>query len=61
MIAAGADGLIVEVHPEPECATSDGEQSLNLDEFETMMALVRPLAEVVGRTIPAGTATAAVA
>ncbi len=60
-IAAGADGLIVEVHPEPECATSDGEQSLNLDEFETMMALVRPLAEVVGRTIPAGTATAAVA
>jgi 3-deoxy-7-phosphoheptulonate synthase len=50
-IAAGADGLIVEVHPEPERATSDGEQSLNLAEFEAMMNAVRPVAQAVGRTL----------
>jgi 3-deoxy-7-phosphoheptulonate synthase len=58
-IAAGADGLIVEVHPEPEQATSDGEQSLNLPEFEAMMAAVRPVAEAVGRTLSKGAAVAA--
>jgi 3-deoxy-7-phosphoheptulonate synthase len=51
--------LIVEVHPEPERATSDGEQSLNLPEFEAMMAAVRPVAEAVGRTLSAGVAVAA--
>jgi 3-deoxy-7-phosphoheptulonate synthase len=50
-VAAGAVGLIVEVHPEPEQATSDGEQSLNLPEFEAMMAAIRPVAEAVGRTV----------
>ena len=50
-VAAGADGLIVEVHPEPECATSDGEQSLDLAEFEAMMLAVRPVAEAVGRSV----------
>jgi 3-deoxy-7-phosphoheptulonate synthase len=58
-IAAGADGLIVEVHPEPERATSDGEQSLNLPEFEAMMNAVRPVAQAVGRTLSAGVAVAA--
>ena len=36
-LAAGADGLIVEVHPHPECALSDGAQSLNLQDFASMM------------------------
>ena len=36
-VAAGADGMIVEVHPQPEKAWSDGEQSLSFDEFDEMM------------------------
>ena len=50
-IAAGADGLLVEVHPDPETATSDGEQSLDLSEFEALMAGLRPFAEAAGRTL----------
>lgn len=53
-IAAGADGLLVEVHPDPECAVSDGEQSLTFDEFEGLMAGLRPFADVVGRTLASG-------
>ena len=41
-VAAGADGLIVEVHPTPEKAWSDGEQSLNFAEFDKMMASLNP-------------------
>ncbi len=41
-IAAGADGLLVEVHPDPENAWSDGEQSLDFDEFAGMMAMLEP-------------------
>ena len=41
-VAAGADGLIVEVHPNPEKAWSDGEQSLNFAEFDAMMASLKP-------------------
>jgi 3-deoxy-7-phosphoheptulonate synthase len=40
-IAAGADGLLVEVHPEPAAARSDGDQSLDLDAFDRLMAGVR--------------------
>ena len=40
-IVAGADGIIVEVHPCPECARSDGPQSLDLSGFEQLMAEVR--------------------
>ena len=58
-VAAGADGLIVEVHPEPERATSDGEQSLSLTEFEAMMAAVHPVAEAVGRSVAVGVPAAA--
>ena len=63
-VAAGADGLIVEVHPDPETATSDGEQSLDFPEFRAMMAGLAPVAEAVGRTLPspteeAGTGTGA--
>jgi len=45
-VAAGADGLIVEVHPHPEEAWSDGEQSLNFSEFGTMMADLAPWCEL---------------
>jgi 3-deoxy-7-phosphoheptulonate synthase len=50
-IAAGADGLIVEVHPDPASALSDGEQSLTFEDFERMMKGVRAFAEVVGRPL----------
>ncbi len=40
-VAAGADGLIVEVHPDPETALSDGYQSLNFQQFEQLMTLCR--------------------
>ena len=41
-VAAGADGMIVEVHPQPEKAWSDGEQSLTFAEFDEMMAMLEP-------------------
>ena len=52
-VAAGADGLIVEVHPDPEQATSDGDQSLDFAEFDAMMAGLRVFASAAGRTLPA--------
>ena len=45
-VAAGADGLIVEVHPHPDEAWSDGEQSLNFAEFDAMMASMKPCIEL---------------
>jgi 3-deoxy-7-phosphoheptulonate synthase len=45
-VAAGADGIIVEVHPNPEKAWSDGEQSLNFPEFDQMMAMLAPYIEL---------------
>ncbi len=45
-VAAGADGLLVEVHPNPEKAWSDGEQSLNFAEFDAMMAALNPWIEL---------------
>jgi len=50
-IAAGADGLIVEVHPDPENALSDGYQSLNFEQFEEMMTLCRRVADALDRQI----------
>ena len=50
-VAAGADGLIVEVHPDPEHALTDGAQSINIPEFEQMMKELKPIAAAVGRTI----------
>jgi 3-deoxy-7-phosphoheptulonate synthase len=50
-VAAGADAIIVEVHPEPERAVSDGAQSLRLEQFERLMDELRPVAEAVGRTV----------
>lgn len=48
-VAAGADGLIVEVHPDPTCAKSDGEQSLEPNAFVQMMLQVQAVARAVGR------------
>ncbi|WP_027365475.1 3-deoxy-7-phosphoheptulonate synthase [Desulfotruncus alcoholivorax] len=50
-LAAGADGLIVEVHPDPQVALCDGPQSLHPVEFDSLMAGLRPLAAAVGRTL----------
>jgi 3-deoxy-7-phosphoheptulonate synthase len=50
-IAAGADGLLIEVHLNPEEALVDGLQSLNVPNFERLMAELRPLAKAVGRSI----------
>jgi 3-deoxy-7-phosphoheptulonate synthase len=50
-VAAGADGLIIEVHPEPESATSDGDQSLGLDEFTSLMRTLRPFVSAAARTL----------
>jgi 3-deoxy-7-phosphoheptulonate synthase len=50
-IAAGADGLIVEVHPDPSKAVSDGKQSLKPEKFAEMSKQVRAIAEVMGRRI----------
>lgn len=50
-IAIGADGLIVEVHNEPEKAMSDGVQSLLPEKFKAMMQVLKPIAESVGRTL----------
>jgi 3-deoxy-7-phosphoheptulonate synthase len=50
-VAAGADGLIIEVHPAPERALSDGPQSLNLDEFKALMDGLKPVARAVHRSL----------
>jgi len=50
-IAVGADGLLVEVHPEPDQALSDGAQSLRPERFDAMMGEVRAVAEAIGRTV----------
>ena len=50
-VAVGADGLMIEVHPCPSCALSDGPQSLTFDQFETLMNDLRPFAGLVGRSM----------
>jgi 3-deoxy-7-phosphoheptulonate synthase len=51
-VAAGADGLIIEVHPRPEEALSDGRQSLDPPAFARLVRETRAIAEAVGRSIP---------
>jgi 3-deoxy-7-phosphoheptulonate synthase len=51
-IAAGADGLIIEVHPRPEEALSDGDQSLDPAVFRSLMQRVGVFAEAAGRSLP---------
>lgn len=50
-IAAGADGLIIEIHPDPEKALSDGMQSLYLDQFKQVIESAEPVANAVGRKL----------
>jgi 3-deoxy-7-phosphoheptulonate synthase len=50
-VAAGADGLMIEVHPNPEVALSDGAQSLKPERFTALMQGLRPVAEAVGRAL----------
>jgi 3-deoxy-7-phosphoheptulonate synthase len=60
-IAAGADGLIVEVHNHPEIAVSDGPQSLYPAQFATMMNEIEQIAPIVGRNLARGVNASAVA
>jgi 3-deoxy-7-phosphoheptulonate synthase len=48
-VAAGADGLMIEVHPDPEQAVSDGFQCLNFPQFRETMDRCRRIAEAVGK------------
>jgi 3-deoxy-7-phosphoheptulonate synthase len=50
-VAAGADGLLVEVHPDPDRAVSDGAQTLKPGQFDEMMQQIRLVAQAVGRTV----------
>ena len=50
-VAAGADGLLIEVHPDPDHALSDGAQSLHPEQFTELMSQLRMIAPAVGRTI----------
>jgi len=50
-VACGADGLLIEVHPHPEDALSDGQQTVDGEQFATLMKELKPIAEAVGRSI----------
>jgi 3-deoxy-7-phosphoheptulonate synthase len=56
-VAAGADGIIVEVHPTPDRALSDGGQSLYPDQFARLVSELRAISTAIGRSVatPAGT------
>jgi 3-deoxy-7-phosphoheptulonate synthase len=58
-VAAGADGLIVEVHPNPAAAFSDGPQSLTLASFDELMGKLRTVAAAVARSLPVPASAAA--
>jgi 3-deoxy-7-phosphoheptulonate synthase len=59
-VAAGADGLLIEVHDNPEKALSDGAQSLYPEQFERLMGELRVIAPVLGRVLPLAPAPATV-
>jgi 3-deoxy-7-phosphoheptulonate synthase len=50
-LASGADGLLIEVHPNPDKALKDGAQSLNFANFEHLMSQLVPIAAAIGRTL----------
>jgi 3-deoxy-7-phosphoheptulonate synthase len=58
-VAAGADGLLIETHPDPARAMSDGPQAVVLSEFPALMERTRRVAEAMGRTIPVAARAAA--
>jgi 3-deoxy-7-phosphoheptulonate synthase len=51
-VAAGADGLLIEVHSDPDRALSDGAQSLYPEQFDSLMGELRVIAPVLGRRVP---------
>jgi 3-deoxy-7-phosphoheptulonate synthase len=51
-VAAGADGLIIEVHPNPDHAIKDGAQSITIEAFEKLMPELQGVARAIGRTVP---------
>jgi 3-deoxy-7-phosphoheptulonate synthase len=51
-VAAGADGVLIEMHPEPDRALSDGAQSLYPDQFTQLVRELRAVAAAIGRSIP---------
>jgi 3-deoxy-7-phosphoheptulonate synthase len=53
-IAAGADGLMIEVHPDPNSALKDGAQSLTFDNFQHLMTSLKPIAQAIGRKLSSG-------
>ena len=57
-VSAGADGLLVEVHPDPKAAASDGQQSLTFEQFESLMAQLDVVVRALGRRIPQATLAA---
>jgi 3-deoxy-7-phosphoheptulonate synthase len=59
-VAAGADGILVEVHPSPDRAMSDGAQSLYPDQFARLVTELRPIAEAIGRSLTPTPGTAPV-
>ena len=50
-LAVGADGVMVEVHPNPEEALCDGPQSLDIPAFEALMEKIKPIAAILGKTL----------
>ena len=50
-VAAGADGLLVEMHPNPCEAWCDADQALNPTEFQSLMGSLKGIAEAIGRTL----------
>ena len=50
-VAAGADGVMIEVHPKPEEALSDGDQSINLDEFDKILSKIKNIAKIMDKSI----------
>jgi 3-deoxy-7-phosphoheptulonate synthase len=59
-VAAGADGVLIEMHPAPERAMSDGAQSLYPEQFESLVREIRAVASAIGRNVTSETGTAAV-
>jgi 3-deoxy-7-phosphoheptulonate synthase len=60
-VAAGADGVIVEVHPHPDDALSDGAQSLTPEQFSKMVLQIKSIAEAIGRSLAPAKASVSVA
>jgi 3-deoxy-7-phosphoheptulonate synthase len=60
-VAAGADGIIVEVHPAPDRALSDGGQSLYPDQFARLATEIRAISSAIGRSVATAAGTVATA